>query len=170
MIFENSSMNKQELEKRKVPYSLLENTQDSENQIFTTCTIINTNAKQYDSEILNRYSMAKIEGSDILQTVLRDSGSFVSIVKQDLVANRCYTSRTISLQFADGNITTVPTALMRISSDFFQGLWNCSIKNPVAPIIIGNMRHVTENFANRKVTSEFSQGAKQEIVENNQKI
>ena len=35
------------------------------------------------------------------------------------------------------------------------------------------MRHVTENFANRKVTNEFSQEAKQakqEIVENNQKI
>ena len=66
--------------------------------------------------------MAKIEGSDILQKVLRDSGSFVSIVKQDLVPNRCYTNRTISLQFANGNMTTVPTALMRINSDSFQEL------------------------------------------------
>ena len=103
-------------------YSLLRNTQDSENQIFTTCTIGNSNTKQDDKEILNPYSMAKIEGSDILQKVLRDSGSFVSIVKQDLVPNRCYTNRTISLQFANGNMTTVPTALMRINSDSFQEL------------------------------------------------
>ena len=89
MVFENSSINKQELEEQNITYSLLENTQDSENQIFTTCTIINTNAKHYGNDILNPYSMAKTEGSDILQTVLRDSGSFVSIVKQDLVPNRC---------------------------------------------------------------------------------
>ena len=44
------------------------------------------------------------------------------------------------------------------------------LKNPVSPIIIGNMRGVTENFANRQITNEFSQGAKQEIVEHNQNI
>ena len=43
------------------------------------------------------------------------------------------------------------------------------LKNPASPIIIGNMRGVTENFANRQITNEFSQGAKQEIVEHNRK-
>ena len=171
MIFENSVINKQELIEQNETYSLLENSQEDENQIFTTCTIVNKNTKQVDNGFLDPYSLAKIEGSDIPQRLLRDTGSFVSIVKQDLVPKRCYTNRTINLQFADGNIPTVPTALMKINSDCFSGTMEFAVlKNPVAPIIVGNMRGVTENFGNRKITNEISQAAKQEIVENKPKF
>ena len=115
--------------------------------------------------------MGQIEGSDIPQRLLRDTGSFVSIVKQELVPKRCYTNRTINLQFADGNISTVPTALMKINSECFSGKMEFAVlKNPVASTIVGNMRGVTENFGNRKITNEISQGAEPEIVENKPKF
>ena len=53
-------------------YSLLESLEshESHNQIFTSSTIMNSNAKSHDDQIWNPYSMAQIEGSDKLQLVL----------------------------------------------------------------------------------------------------
>ena len=156
---------------RKTQNSLLESheSHESHNQIFTSCTIMNSNAKSYDNQILNPYSMAQIEGSDNLQCC-ETVNSFVSIIKKDLFPEKCFTNRYISLQLADGNMTTVPTALIRIQSDFFSGVMEFAVlPHPVSPIIIGNMKHVTENFANRKFENNISQGAKQQIGQNNQK-
>ena len=107
--------------KEDMQYSLLESAHEDDDQIFTSCTIMDTNAKVLDDQILNPYSMAQIEGSEQLQTVLRDSGSFISIIKKDLVPWKCYTNRVVSLQFADGSITTVPTAIMKNKFRIFHG-------------------------------------------------
>ena len=161
LVFENSNVNKVKPDEDDTVYSMLEATQDSENLVFSSCTVIYANEKGHDTQILNPYSKAMIEGSDKPQTVLRDSGSFVSIIKQDLVPTRCYTNGKVSLQFADGTITTVPTALIRIKSNFFTGIMEFAIlPHPVSPIIIGNMRHVTENFSNRRNENECSSSDK----------
>ena len=150
-------MDKVNLDEDQTMYSMLETTQDFENPVFSSCTVINANENSHDAQILNPYSTAMIEVSEKPQTVLRDSGSFVSIIKQDLVPTRCYTNRKVSFQFADGTITTVPTALIRIKSNFFTGIMEFAIfSHLVSPIIIENMRHVTENFSNRRIENECS--------------
>ena len=165
MIFENSKLNKHELNEEEMQYSLLESAHEDGDQIFTSCTIMDTNAKGLDDQILNPYSMAQIEGSEELQRVLRDSGSFISIIKKDLVPWKCYTNRVVSLQFADGSMTTVPTAYMRINSEFFTGKMEFAVlPSPVSPVIIGNMRHVTENFSNRRMGNDSSQGTTQQNI------
>ena len=125
--------------------------QESNTPIYSSCTIVNTNTKHDDDDqILNPFGTAQIGDSEIRYKVLRDSGSFVSIMKQDLVPTNCYTNRHIKLQFADGKISTVRTALVKMNSDFFTGTMEFAIlPEPVTPIIIGNMKHVTENFVNR---------------------
>ena len=161
VVFENSSTNKQNTNEEDMKYSFLQGTDETE--VFTSCTIMSINQRDNNKQILNPHSKAKIEGSDEPQTVLRDSGSFVSIIRRDLVPKRCYTNRKISLQFADGNMTTVPTALMRINSNFFSGVMEFGIlENPVSPIIIGNMEHVTENFSNRNFGKNISEEAIQQ--------
>ena len=155
-VFENSSINNENTHEENTKYSFLQGTDETE--VYTSCTIISTNQRNNDKQILNPYSKAKIEGSEELQTVLRDSGSFVSIIRRDLVPIRCYTNRTIGLQFADGRKKTVPTALIKIDSNFFSGVMEFAIlENPVSPVIIGNMPHVTENFSNRNFENEISE-------------
>ena len=165
MVFENSKLNKHDLNEEDMQYSLLESAHEDVDQIFTSCTIMDTYAKGLDDQILNPYSMAQIEGSDELQMVLRDSGSFISIIKKDLVPWKCYTNRVVSLQFADGSMTTVPTALMKINSECFTGKMEFAVlPNPVSPIIIGNMKHVTENFSNRRIGNDSSQRTIQQKI------
>ena len=89
LVFENSNVNKVNPDEDDTMYSMLEATHYSENPVFISCTVINANENGHDAQIVNPYSKAMIEGSDKPQTVLRDSGSFVSIIKQDLVPARC---------------------------------------------------------------------------------
>ena len=85
-------------------YSLL-NTAQSNTPVLNSCTVVIANDSSHDNHILKPYSKATIGESDVEHTVLRDSGSFVSIIREDLVPANCYTHRRVSLQFADGNIT-----------------------------------------------------------------
>ena len=153
MTFENSSNNKEVTNDNETRYSQLENTEESE-QTYTSCTIVQANVKTYNKKILNPYSKAEIQGSNTLQKVLRDSGSFVSIIKRDLVPTNSYTNRVMKLQFANGTVNTVPTALLKIRSKFFTGVMEFAVlENPVSPVIIGNMPNVNESFDER--SSEF---------------
>ena len=147
LVFENSKLDKVNTDEDDTMYSMLEATQDSENPVFNLCTVINANKNSHDAQILNPYSTAMIEGSDKPQTVLKDSGSFVSIIKQELVPTRCYTNRKVSLQFADGTITTVPTTLIRIKSNFFTGIMEFAIlPHPVSYNIRDHASRVRKLF------------------------
>ena len=151
LVFENSSLKSNRLKCEESvddgdSYSVL-NTVQTDTPVFNSCTVIIANDRSHDDHILNPYSKATIGDSDVEHTVLRDSGSFVSTIRKDLVPANCYTNRKVSLQFADGNITTVETALIKINCKFFKGTMDFAIlPNPVSPIIIGNMKHVTEDF------------------------
>ena len=108
MVFENSSLKTNRLQcdesnNEENSYSLL-NTVQTDTPVFNSCTVVIANEISHDDKILNPYSKATVGDSDVVHTVLRDSGSFVSKIREDSVPANCYTNRKVSLQFADGKI------------------------------------------------------------------
>ena len=173
MAFENSSLKTNRLQCDEFndegnSYSLLDTVQ-TDTTVFNSCTVVIANERSHDDKILNPYSKATIGDSDVEHTVLRDSGSFVSIIMEDLVPANCYTNRKVSLQFADGNITSVQTALVKINCKFFKRTMEFAvISMPVTPTIIGNMRHVTEDFKEQDKKINFVPSQVQTKPTNNQ--
>ena len=97
---------------------------------------------------LNPYSEAFIEDSCTPIQCLRDTGSFISIIKSSLIPNKVQTGKFVKIQFANGAVEVFPTTIIKVKSKFFTGLMEVAIlNNPVADLILGNMEGVKTCFS-----------------------
>jgi hypothetical protein len=93
-------------------------------------------------------------------SVLRDTGCTTAGVRGSLVKDSAYTGETVSCKTFGGKIETFKTAVVDVSTPFFQGLLTCCVlDNPCADLILGNIPGINAMPAACVVTR--AQAAKQ---------
>ena len=126
--------------------SLLELNSD-ETKIMAAYTVKNLNHDEDRSDILNPYTQALILPDRVQVRAMRDTGSFVSVIKASLVPENAYTSRKISVKFANGSVDSYPTAIIEIRSKFFNGKLEAAVMTePVCDLILGNQANIKTCF------------------------
>ena len=154
MVIENSCVDKSETEAANVEtanlngqeISLLELNCD-ESKIMAAYNVNNLNHDEDRADILNPYTQAVILPDCIQIRAMRDTGSFVSVIKSSLVPENAYTSRQIKFKFANGSVDAYPTAIIEIRSKFFDGKLEAAVMtDPVCDLILGNQANIKTCF------------------------
>ena len=126
--------------------------------IMRACHVENIKSTlNYSVGKLNPYSEAFIEDSCTPIQCLRDTGSFISIIKSSLIPNKAQTGKFVKIQFANGAVEVFPTTIIKVKSKFFTGLMEVAIlNNPVADLILGNMEGVKTCFSDNDLIKKES--------------
>ena len=87
---------------------------EEDTPIMAAYTVQNSCSSFRDKNKLNPYSEALILPSRTQVKCMRDSGSFISVVKKDLIPDVPFKQRRVKVQFANGAIDSFPTAVIEI--------------------------------------------------------
>ena len=96
---------------------------------------------------LDPCDIAFIGNDPIGYKCLRDTGSWVNVMKSSLVPSENLTGKFVVIQFANGTTEKCATAVMKIKSRFFSGNIEVALlKSPSFDIILGNTPRVNTVF------------------------
>ncbi|KAL1465932.1 hypothetical protein MTO96_043044 [Rhipicephalus appendiculatus] len=77
--------------------------------------------------------------------VLRDTGSNTTIVRRDLVPDRCLTGKTRKVMLLDGNVKQLPEARISVHTPYLIGDINAlCMRNTLYDLVLGNIPGVKE--------------------------
>ena len=120
---------------------------EEDTPIMAAYTVQNSCPSFNGENKLNPYSEALILPSKTPVRCMRDTGSFTSVVKKDLIPDIPLTHRRVKVQFANGAIDSFPTAVIEIQSRFYSGRLEVAVMEfPVADLILGNQPGINTNF------------------------
>ena len=120
---------------------------ENETSIMAAYTVQNACPSYNGKYKLNPYSEAFILPNKKPVTCLRDTGSFISVVKKDLIPGTPLTQRRVKVQFANGTIDSFPTAVIEIQSRFYSGRLEVAVMDfPVADLILENQQGINTCF------------------------
>jgi hypothetical protein len=105
---------------------------------------------------LNPYTFGEV--NDIPNTqIMRDTGSFTSVIREELVKPYQYTGRTVHVEVANGHVDIVQTALIPIKCRFIDGVVEmCVFKKCFTPCILGNHPLINSYFESGKTENIIS--------------
>lgn len=100
------------------------------------------------TESLNPFTLGTVNGIPNTE-IMRDSGSFTSVIRSDLVKPSQLTGRSVSVKFANGQVSTFQTALIPVQCRFVDAVVEmCVFDNPFTPVILGNHPMINSCFEN----------------------
>ncbi|KAL1439791.1 hypothetical protein MTO96_009643 [Rhipicephalus appendiculatus] len=107
-----------------------------------TCASVECSRKSDKQPMFLVDNMPVVEGRVLGQRahVLRDTGSNTTIVRRELVPDRCLTGKTARIMLLDGNAKELPEANIRIHTPYFVGNVNAfCMTNPLYDLVLGNI-------------------------------